>query len=285
MLGVLLMPGMMGISPVLATGSDELENLLSGLPILPEKANERIETSSSNIAQWKLRIFFSTMSKPEMLGINLLPIGLSPDVLDRPVAVEINNSTKGELLALILQINRLAAVQFNESTVLIIPVADRKNFQLGKKSRKIYQLVYAPTSRVLAFIDTAPALQNLINRQNIFEHVEGNSILVIDTPENIAIMDSVVNMIDAKPNKIQARIPISFLDESSFKSAIAALGTDVTDRIDVNSIYYSTEGRSLIVYDSPENVEFLRNVVRKIDLAPRQVLIDTAIKTWRPDRS
>ena len=266
-------------APCLALASErEFDTVLSGLPVLPEKANEPFPADLVNqVASWTLKIFFDMMAKPEMLDLSFVP--MVPDAtLNKKVNIRIRNVTKGEAFGLVLQLNDLKAVQFNERTVIIVSSKDSTR-DFGLKTRKIYKLIYTAPKKVKDFISSNTSLSKIINKDNLIANDDNQSLLCIDTDRNIAMIDSVVALLDQKPNKIEAKIPLSFLTGTEFTSAVAALGTDVQQRVNTKSIYYSEKGRSLVVYDSPDNVEFIKALVKKVDLPAKQVLIDTSIMT------
>ncbi|MBI4863344.1 MAG: hypothetical protein HY815_24220, partial [Candidatus Riflebacteria bacterium] len=270
------------LHPCLAlAGQKEFDTVLSGLPILPEKANEPFPIGlGDQVATMELRIFLDIMAKPEMLDLTFVPM-VADAVMKKKLGVRIRNVTKGEAFSLVLQLNELKAVQFNERTVIIVPTTDKKEF--GLKTRKIYRLTHVLPKKVKEFISQNAALSAIIQTKNIIQNDDGLSLLVIDTEQNIALIDSVVALLDQKPNKIEAVIKLSFLTGTEFTTAIGQMGTDVQQRINTKAMYYSEKGRALVVYDTPDNVEFIKALVKKIDLSAKQVLIDTSIMTVKSE--
>ncbi len=257
-----------------AVSQDVINTLISDLPILPpEKADKKFE-SSLQISGLPVEKFLIMMSRPEFLDINMV-IATNSSSLQNPVEIYLNDITMGEAFNLVLQLNDLKAIRFNSKTLIITDKNDTKTF--GIKRRKMFTLHYTTTEKVIDFIKDNKQLSDLISTDSLIANEEQNRILAVDTEDNLRLLSYVIDLLDAKPNKIQATIRLSNIDKDKFVSALQEMPPEIKDRFDADEIHYSEAGHSLIVYDTPENIEFLRKLIKQIDIPPKQVLCDIAL--------
>lgn len=251
-----------------------LDLMVSDLPPLPvARASEKF-TGALGLAGMTVAEFIALLADKPFLNINVI-LAAAGGALDAPVQVELNDITIGEAFNLVLQLNGLRAVRFNENTFIIISNSDRRTF--GVKRRKIYRLVYVSTTAVVDFITQNPNLAGLVDLQNVVQDTNNNSLLVIDSPDRIALLDHVISLLDSAPNKVTARIPVSHVGIEDITAAIQNLPAEVRDRINPQEMIFSPAGRTLIVYDTPEDLTLLRDIIRQIDIGVKQVLIDVSI--------
>lgn len=253
---------------------DAIDLLVSDLPPLPvERADEKFDDvltlNGLSVAE-----FIGLLADPEFLNINVI-LGADGEALDAPVNIKLTDITMGEAFNLVLQLNGLRAVRFNENTFIIVQQDDNRTF--GVKSRKVFRLTYVSTQAVVDFIEGNPNLQHLVDLENVIQDTNNNSLLVIDSPDRIRLLAHVISLLDSKPNKLTVRIPVSHIELADITGAIGNLPAEVQDRLNPNEMIFSEQGRTLIVYDTPEDVALLRDIIRQIDIGLKQVLIDVSI--------
>jgi type II secretory pathway component GspD/PulD (secretin) len=252
----------------------EIDLLVSGLPTLPvARANTKFD-GELNLNDMTVADFISLLSEKEFLNINVI-LGASDAALSSPVNVKLTDITMGEAFNLVLQFNRLRAVHFNRNTFIIIEDNDQRTF--GVKARKVFRLTYVSTEAVIQFIQDNQNLANLMDLDNIIQDTTNNSLLIIDSPDRIQLLKHVISLLDSKPNKITVRIPVSHIGIEDITSAIGNLPAEVQARLNTNEMIFSEQGRTLIVYDTAEDVALLRDIIRQIDIGLKQVLIDVSI--------
>ena len=91
------------VAPMRARASDkEFDTVLSGLPILPEKANEPFDSlddgdstsaaaRENKYSRMPLRVFLSLMAKPEGMNVTLVPLNLPLATLQKPLGIILRN--------------------------------------------------------------------------------------------------------------------------------------------------------------------------------------------------
>jgi type II secretory pathway component GspD/PulD (secretin) len=253
---------------------DERDLILTPLPLLPpERADEEFSGDLA-LAGMTVEEFINLLSQKPFLDINVIIAANGPS-LTAPVNISLSDITLGEAFALVLQLNELKAVRFNANTLIILDNADTRTF--GVKRRKTYRLTYVSTAAVVEFIDNNPNLTGLLDMDNVIEDANNNSLMIIDSPDRIKVMDNVIALLDSRPNKVTARIPVSHVEFDDITTAIQSLPTEVQDRLNSDEMIFSDRGRTLIVYDSPEDIALLRDIIRQIDIGLKQVLIDASI--------
>lgn len=262
-------------------GSNDQENkdlLVTGLPILPaERANLPMsgegEVGRAVLSGLTVQYTLALLASEKYLDINLLMA--TTRNMDQPVEVVLSDLSVGELFTLILQLNELRAVRFNENTLVIVDQDDDRTF--GVKRRKVYTLTYISTAAVRLFIEENENLSRLLDLGNIIEDANNNSFIVFDTEDRIKIFDHIVSLLDVKSRKITAQIPLSHIDFDAVTAAIERLPEEVRARINGEEMIFSTRGRTLIYHDIPEDIALLRDIIRQIDIGHKQVLVDVTI--------
>lgn len=255
--------------------STDIEQQLSNLPLLPpDKANRKLE-GAFEVADLSVEAFLILMTQPEFLGMNIVLGAASADRLERPVDIFLNDMTLKEVFFLVLQLNGLKAVRFNESTLIILDEDDTRTY--GVRQEKLYRLTYTTPQAVLDFINDNGSLGAVIDVERIIANEEAGTLLIVDNPDRIKILDHVVTLLDAKSRRITARIPVSHLEIDEITQAIDAFPEEIRNRIDTSQMVFSEDSRSLIVYETPEDIALLRDIIRNLDIGRKQALIDASI--------
>lgn len=256
------------------SAEDERDLILTPLPLLPPERAQEMFSGDLALAGMTVEEFINLLSQKPFLDINVIIAANGPS-LTAPVNISLSEITLGEAFALVLQLNELKAVRFNENTLIILDANDARTF--GVKRRKTYRLTYVSTAAVIEFVTNNPNFEGLLNLDNIIEDANNNSLMVIDSPDRIKVMDNIIALLDSRPNKVTARIPVSHVEFDDITTAIQSLPTEVQDRLNADEMIFSDRGRTLIVYDSPEDIALLRDIIRQIDIGLKQVLIDVSI--------
>ncbi len=255
--------------------SNNINTLVSNLPILPPDKAARPFDSTLRISGMPVGKFFRLLSRPPFLDMNMVVATDSPN-LDRPFDVDLTDITVGELFNLILQLNGLRAMRFNEKTLIIVSADDKNSY--GVKKRKTYKLTYFMPQKLKEFIENDEFLTKQLEKTTIIPNDVQRNMLVVGSADDLVLMDYIVDLLDRKPDKIHARIPLSNMEFSDLTSALTEmLPEDIASAIDTERWVYSKAGRAILVYDDPTTVELLRKLVSIIDIPPKQVLIDIAL--------
>lgn len=273
-----------GSSPLPAAGGTpsageqlarNINTLVSNLPILPPERASRPFDSTLKISGLPVEKFLILMSKPPFLDMNLV-IATTSKALEAPVEMYLNEMTVGEAFNLVLQLNNLSAVRFNEKTLIITSKDEKKTF--GIKQRKTYHLTYFMPSKLVEFVEKDPFLKDFFKNTNFIPNDVQRNVLVIGMLDEMTLVDYIIALLDQKPNKIHARIPISNIEFDDLKTKLEEmLPEDIASSIDTKRWVYSEKGRSILVYDDPTTVELLKKLIAGIDIPPKQVLIDIAL--------
>jgi type II secretory pathway component GspD/PulD (secretin) len=253
----------------------DIDTLVSNLPILPEENASRPFDTTLKISGLPVAKFLSLLSRPPFLDMNLV-IATNSKNLEQPFDVALSNITVGELFNLVLQLNGLKAVRFNAKTLIIVAADDQQGY--GMKQRRTYQLRYFLPTKFLDFIAENEFLKKFFAKTNFIPNDVQKNMLVVGSPDKLVLVDYVVNLLDQKPNKIHAQIPLSNIEFDTLKSALEEmLPEDIATTFQAERWVYSETGRCIMLYDDPVTVEVLRKLVENIDIAPKQVLIDIAL--------
>ena len=255
--------------------SQNINTLVSNLPILPPEKATRPFDSKLKVSGLPVSKFFRLLSREPFLDMNMV-IATNSENLNRPFDVDLSEITVGELFNLLLQLNGFKAVRFNENTLIIVNASDDKTY--GVKTKKTYHLSYFMPSKLVEFIEDDSFLKSHFNNTTFIPNDVQKNILVIGTRDEMTLVDYIINLLDRKPNKIHARIPLSNMEFDDLKSSLTEmLPEDISSAIDTERWVYSEAGRAILVYDDPTTVKLLRKLVSIIDIPPKQVLIDIAL--------
>ncbi len=256
-----------------STNGSDIERMISTLPILPpEKAGQRF-AEPIELSGLTVEAFLILMSRPELLGMNIVLAARTG--LDRPVDIFLADMTLGEVFDLVLQLNNLKALRFNESTLIVVEANSRSTF--GVRQEKLYRLTYTTPENVLNFIRDNQNLNTVLLPDRLIRDDRNNTLLAVDTADNLRLLDHVIALLDAKTRKITARIPVSHIELSDIQGAIGNLPQEIGDRLNTDEMVFSEDGRTLIVFETPEDVQLLRDLIRNIDIGRKQALIDASI--------
>ena len=255
--------------------SQNINTLVSNLPILPPDKASRPFDSTLKVSGLPVGKFFRLLARPPFLDMNMV-IATNSENLDRPFDVNLTDITVGELFNLILQLNGLKAIRFNEKTLIIVAATDKNSY--GVKQRKTYKLTYFMPEKMVEFIGKDNFLKVFFEKTTFIPNDVQRNMLVIGSPDEMILVDYIVDLLDRKPDKIHARIPLNNMEFSDLKTALTEmLPEDIASAIDTERWVYSKAGRAILVYDDPTTVELLRKLVTIIDIPPKQVLIDIAL--------
>lgn len=254
--------------------SQQIDTLVSNLPLLPpEKATKRFD-QPLGLTGITVEQFLALMAQKPFLDLNIV-IAASGAGLKAPVDIYLTDLTLGEVFNLVLQLNSLKAIRFSQNTLIIVNANDQRSF--GVKQQRLYRLTYTTPKAVVDFIRANTSISGLIDTKTLIQDEKQGTLLVIDAPDRIKVLDHVVSLLDAKPHKITARIPVSHLDKADVDAAINNLPAEIKDRLETNKLVFSENGRTIIAYDTPEDVALLRDLIRHIDIGKKQALIDCSI--------
>jgi len=255
--------------------SQNIDSLVSFLPILPPDRAVRPFDDTLRISGLPVGKFLSLLSRKPFLDMNLV-IATNSEALDKPFDVALSDISVGELFNLILQLNGLKAMRFNENTLIIVNADDKNSY--GVRRRKTYNLTYWMPSKLAELIDQNPFLKQFFEKTSFIENDVQRNLVAIGTPDELTLLDYLTNLLDVQPNKIHARIPISNIAFEDLKKFLTdMLPEDIASTLDSNRWVYSEAGRSILVYDDPATVELLKKLIANIDIPPKQVLIDIAL--------
>ncbi len=130
-----------------AASSDAINKMLSVLPVLPpDKAKKKINPALT-LSGLPVEKFLILLSQKAFLDMNLVIATSDKSILGNTVELYLSDITLGEAFNLVLQLNDLKAVRFNENTLIITKAADKKEF--GVKRQKIFFLTYTSPKKVM----------------------------------------------------------------------------------------------------------------------------------------
>lgn len=262
-------------SPIARSSDTKINRMLSSLPVLnQEKASQKINPKLI-LSGLSVEKFLILMSRKAFLDMNLVIAIKDKGTLENTVELYLSDITLGEAFNLVLQLNQLKAIRFNENTLIITKKDNTAEF--GIKEERVFFLTYTSPEKVVDFIKENKALSSVIRTENVIANKDQGSLMMIDTLDNVELMAHIVRLLDRKPKKVHARIPLSNINLDDFSSAVGKLPQELQDRISVDSILYSETGRSLLVYNLPENIELIKDMVSKFDLPAKQALIDISL--------
>lgn len=82
---------------------------------------------------------------------------------------------------------------------------------------------------------------------------------------------------DAGPKEITASIPLSHLTLDDVQAALNALPEKFSERLSPDEMVYSEQGRLLVLHGRPADISLLRDLLRRIDVGPKQVQVDVSV--------
>ena len=255
--------------------SQNINTLVSNLPILPPDKASRPFDSSLNLSGLPVGKYFRLLARPPFLDMNMV-IATNSENLNGPIDIYLADITEGELCKPLLHLNALKAFRFHEKNLIMVSATDKNSY--GVKQRKTYKLTYFMPKKLVEFVAEDEFLKEFFEKTTFIPNDVQRNMLVIGSADEMILVDYIVDLLDRKPDKIHARIPLNNMEFSDLKSALTEmLPEDIASAIDTERWVYSKAGRAILVYDDPTTVELLRKLVTIIDIPPKQVLIDIAL--------
>ncbi|MBI4865778.1 MAG: hypothetical protein HY816_02390 [Candidatus Wallbacteria bacterium] len=268
---------LLGITLPMGAGSDAnadeaAELFLNDFPTLPIAAKKKIELQGATpeaAADLFVYDFFQlvgslldvTFVMPEEAKLKQLKVG----TVLREMSIE-------EAVQLVLQIHKLRAVHFNETTIFIVGQTASADF--GVKKSRSFRLRYTNVQEVVKYLQLNKSVLDRL--KNVTYSSESNTLIAFDTDENLRLLGHIIGRLDVPSAKILESVKLSYIDVTQFQLLYRTLSSEIVERMKAIGISYNKDARALMVYGTPEDLKLVRNLVDKFDVAPKQVLIDTS---------
>ena len=247
--------------------------LMNEYPVLPPDARKKFELTAQDptaAADLGVSDFFQLVA--DILKLNIV-VADKTKLEGRRVGIVMRDMTIEEAVRLVLQMNDLKAVHFNENTIIVMDQGSKAAY--GTKQVQTFRLQHTTIDKLRDFINLNKNIQRQLG-DNISFDATNNSIIAVDSAENLALLGMVITQLDVPPAKVLEGVKLSFLDFTQFTALARTLGTDIVNRLATIGLSYNQQSRQLMVYGTPLDVQLIRNLVAKLDVAPKQVLIDTS---------
>ncbi len=247
--------------------------LMNEYPVLPPDARKKFELTAQDptaAADLGVSDFFQLVA--DILKLNIV-VADKTKLEGRRVGIVMRDMTIEEAVRLVLQMNDLKAVHFNENTIIVMDQGSKAAY--GTKQVQTFRLQHTTIDKLRDFINLNKNIQRQLG-DNINFDATNNSIIAVDSSENLALLGMVITQLDVPPAKVLEGVKLSFLDFTQFTALAKTLGTDIVNRLATIGLSYNQQSRQLMVYGTPQDVRLIRNLVAKLDVAPKQVLIDTS---------
>ncbi len=271
---VLSQAASVGFAVGIPGGDSAGQLLMNEFPVLPPEARKKFElTSQDPTAAIGLQVtdFFQLVA--DILNLNIVMADREA-LQGRTVGIVMRDMSIEEAVHLVLQMNQLKAVHFNENTIIIM---DRNSSAAyGSRSAKTYRLRYITIDKVRDYVQVNPNIQRALGEGITFD-AQTNSLIAVGTDANHELLGMIVGQLDTPPLKTVETVQLSHIDLDQFTALAQAIGEDMNQRLSVIGLSYNPLGRRLMVYGTPEDQRLINNLVDKFDVAPKQVLIDTSL--------
>ncbi|MBI2944409.1 MAG: hypothetical protein HYY25_09415 [Candidatus Wallbacteria bacterium] len=255
-----------------ANADEAAELFLNDFPTLPIAAKKKIELQGATpeaAADLFVYDFFQlvgslldvTFVMPEEAKLKQLKVG----TVLREMSIE-------EAVQLVLQIHKLRAVHFNETTIFIVGQTASADF--GVKKSRSFRLRYTNVQEVVKYLQLNKSVLDRL--KNVTYSSESNTLIAFDTDENLRLLGHIIGRLDVPSAKILESVKLSYIDVTQFQTLYRTLSSEIVERMKAIGISYNKDARALMVYGTPEDLKLVRNLVDKFDVAPKQVLIDTS---------
>lgn len=230
-------------------------------------AQEETDSSQDNLISLDLK-GIDILELFRMLSVKTgLNIVTTKNVVGR-VNLFINNVRFDDVLDIVLATNELA--QERKGNIIKIMTATEYEIAYGKKydERRKVESVYLNYARPK---DVAVALGNLkSNVGNVVVDEASGTLILIDTPDNLAIMKSAVKKLDQS-----AVTKIFELDYAKAEDVEAKIAKVLSSQVQTLQIDKRTN--KILVTDLPDKMQEITRMIKEFDEASRQVLIEVEI--------
>ncbi len=189
-----------------------------------------------------LKDALQTLSK--MMNINLI---IHESVEDKKVNFYVENLSLDELLDLLIETNGLVKKPHNDNTYIICTKESAGDF--GKKQYKTFKLVNSKPDEIINMIRSSKSLSERIDTENFSVNERINSISVYDIPDNISLIEKIIESVDEKLKQAVIEVKLVEINRTGLKQ----LGI----KLDNYSMNVADIGHLPSNYALPATLEFL----------------------------
>ncbi len=157
-----------------------------------------------------LKDALQTLSK--MMNINLI---IHESVEDKKVNFYVENLSLDELLDLLIETNGLVKKPHNDNTYIICSKDNAGDF--GKKQYKTFKLVNSKPEEIINMIKSSKSLSERIDTENFSVNDRINAISVYDVPENISLIDKIIESVDEKLKQAVIEVKLVEINRTGLK--------------------------------------------------------------------
>ena len=157
-----------------------------------------------------LKDALQTLSK--MMNINLI---IHESVEDKKVNFYVENLSLDELLDLLIETNGLVKKPHNDNTYIICDKESAGDF--GKKQYRTFKLVNSKPEEIINMIKSSKSLSERIDTENFSVNDRINSISVYDVPENISLIEKIIESVDEKLKQAVIEVKLVEINRTGLK--------------------------------------------------------------------
>ncbi len=157
-----------------------------------------------------LKDALQTLSK--MMNINLI---IHESVEDKKVNFYVENLSLDELLDLLIETNGLVKKPHNDNTYIICDKESAGDF--GKKQYRTFKLVNSKPEEIINMIKSSKSLSERIDTENFSVNDRINSISVYDVPENISLIEKIIDSVDEKLKQAVIEVKLVEINRTGLK--------------------------------------------------------------------
>lgn len=236
-----------------------------GLPAA--SAAKRLD-ARADLARLSFREAFLLLATPPFLDVNLIIAPGTPG-LERPCGLRVSGLGLGEVVRLMLQLTQTRLAPAGRRTFVLTRLEDPRQFG-ARRTATLYPLRILP-SRVLEFLEQDPELRVRIPPELVHADDRFGMLQLTASPTAIAALRGLVRQLDQGSGMIWARIPVSHLDGDDLAAALEALPPGRRARLP--SWVFQERARMVVARGSADQVAFLQEAVRAVDLPPGQAQV------------
>ncbi|MBQ3643219.1 MAG: AMIN domain-containing protein [Candidatus Riflebacteria bacterium] len=157
-----------------------------------------------------LKDALQTLSK--MMNINLI---IHESVVDKKVNFYVENLSLDELLDLLIETNGLVKKPHNDNTYIICDKESAGDF--GKKQYRTFKLVNSKPEEIINMIRSSKSLSERIDTENFSVNERINSISVYDIPDNISLIEKIIDSVDEKLKQAVIEVKLVEINRTGLK--------------------------------------------------------------------
>ncbi|MFA5388433.1 MAG: secretin N-terminal domain-containing protein [Candidatus Omnitrophota bacterium] len=223
---------------------------------------EEPDLISLDIKGMDIRDVFKILSQKS--GLNIV----SDSDVNGTITLYLKDVSVMDAISIVASTNKLAY----EQTGLLVRVMNQKDYE--KRYGKYFEDRTKTEVVKLNYVGAAEAGRALAQMKSdigrIISEDISNTIVMIDTPENIKKMKEVLSGMDTP--LVTEVFPLDYANAESVKDKINEMVSK-----DLGSVKFDEKTNKLVVRDTPQKIEDMRKVIDAFDEKTREVLIDANI--------